>query len=237
MQVLLLAMKDHAKHGDFLQNAGLAMVNMSNNEDNREVIRLQGGVDTVLGIMESGAAGGDSDSIRFMNCATDILTRLSVDDELSSEIATKGMHVLAKVARANFEHTELLEVMFQLVAQLAFIAENLLAIVQHGGVELIFDAIEKHIGEERLMVRSIEVLDHISMAEDAEYAAIVAEAKVRAHGCCCCCCCCCCCWPSLCAPPPPPTPHANVLPPCHLALRPPPHIAGQGVHRGNHAHV
>ena len=180
MQVLLLAMKDHAKHGDFLQHAGLAMVNMSSNEDNREVIRLQGGVDTVLGIMESGAgtAAGE-DSIRFMNCATDILTRLSVDDELSSEIATKGMHVLAKVARANFDQTELLEVTFQLVAQLAFIAENLLAIVQHGGVELIFDAIEKHIGEERLMVRSIEVLDHISMAEDAEYAAIVAEAKVR----------------------------------------------------------
>jgi hypothetical protein len=89
--------------------------------------------------------------------------------------------VLAKVARANFEHTELLEVMFQLVAQLAFIAENLLAIVQHGGVELIFDAIEKHIGEESLMVRSIEVLDHISMAEDAEYAAIVAEAKGKEY--------------------------------------------------------
>jgi hypothetical protein len=181
MQVLLLAMKDHAKHGDFLQHAGLAMVNMSNSEDNREVIRLQGGVDTVLGIMESGAGTAGEDSIRFMNCATDILTRLSVDDELSSEIATKGMHVLAKVARANFDQTELLEVTFQLVAQLAFIAENLLAIVQHGGVELIFDAIEKHIGEERLMVRSIEVLDHISMAEDAEYAAIVAEAKGKEY--------------------------------------------------------
>ena len=49
----MLAMKDHAKHGEFLHNAGLAMVQMAHSEDNREVIRQQGGVDIVLGIMES----------------------------------------------------------------------------------------------------------------------------------------------------------------------------------------
>ena len=177
MQVLLLAMKDHAKHGEFLHNAGLAMVQMAHSEDNREAIRQQGGVDIVLGIMESsGETQASEEEAQFIRTATEILTRLSVDDELSAEISTKGMHVLANVSRANFDNVDMLVATFQLVVQLAFIAENLLAIVQHQGVELIFDAIEKHSKEEELMVRCIEVLDNISMAEDSEYSAIVAEA-------------------------------------------------------------
>jgi len=48
--------------------------------------------------------------------------------------------------------------------------------VQYHGIELIFDAIERHLRSEDLMVKCIETLDHISMA-DEEYATIIFEAK------------------------------------------------------------
>ena len=144
MQVLLLAMKDHAKHGEFLHNAGLAMVQMAHSEDNREAIRQQGGVDIVLGIMESsGETQASEEEAQFIRTATEILTRLSVDDELSAEISTKGMHVLANVSRANFDNVDMLVATFQLIVQLAFIAENLLQSC-NTRASSIFDAIEKH---------------------------------------------------------------------------------------------
>jgi hypothetical protein len=180
MQVLLLAIKEHAKHEDFLHSAGKAMINLANDEENREIIRNSGGVDTILQLMEDCKGQGGENEVDLLNDCINILTRLSVDDELSATIATLGMHILAKVARVYFQHDNFLTHVFQLVAQLAFIPENLLCIVQHGGIELIFDAIEKHLTSEDLMVKCIETLDHISMA-DEEYAQIVAEAKGKEY--------------------------------------------------------
>jgi hypothetical protein len=177
LPVLLLSLKDHAQYGDFMANASEVIYHLANHqedaevgEQSRETIINQGGISTLFGLMEKG------DDIDFLCSCVGLATKLSVDDDLSLQIASEGMYVLEKVVRDNFDSDEFLVLVFTLIAQLAFIPENLLAIVQYHGIELIFDAIERHLRSEDLMVKCIETLDHISMA-DEEYATIIFEAK------------------------------------------------------------
>eukprot|EP00935_MAST-01C_sp_MAST-1C-sp1_P000906 g906.t1 len=185
LPVLLLSLKDHAMYGDFMHGAADVISQMCNHgddsdigEQSREAIRSNGGIDLVFGLLEQALNSQDSleDAGAFMETCIKLVTKLSVDDEMSSAIANTGMHVLELVAREQFEDEEFLQFVFTLIAQLAFIPENLLAVVQYHGIELIFDSIEKHLRSEELMVKCIETLDHISMA-DEEYATIVFEAK------------------------------------------------------------
>jgi hypothetical protein len=177
LPVLLLSLKDHAQYGDFMANSGEVIYHCCNHmedadlgEQSREVVKANGGISTIFGLMEKG------DDHEFLCSCVALATKLSVDDDLSLLIAAEGMYVLEKVVRDNFASDDFLVLVFTLIAQLAFIPENLLAIVQYHGIELIFDAIEKHLRSEELMVKCIETLDHISMA-DEEYATIIFEAK------------------------------------------------------------
>lgn len=180
LPVLLMALREHARNGNFMQHAGGAIVNLGRDEENKEVIRNSGGIDTILGLMEKGSGGDEEDEEEFLNVALSVLTKLSVDDETSSLIATSGTHILAKVARDHFDNDQMLVMIFELIAQLAFIPDNVLCLVQYSGIELIFDAIEKHLNSEELMVKCIATIDHITMA-DEEYATIVCEAKGKEY--------------------------------------------------------
>jgi hypothetical protein len=184
LPVLLLSLKDHAQYGDFLSSSSEIIVHMCHANDDevaepsREIIRTQGGINTLFGLLERAGASEDIDEEQayFLSQCAKLAIKLSVDDELSLEIANEGMFVLEKIVRVHFDKDEFLTEVFTLIAQLAFIPENLLAIVQYHGIELIFDAIERHLRSEDLMVKCIETLDHISMA-DEEYATIIFEAK------------------------------------------------------------
>lgn len=65
---------------------------------------------------------------------------------------------------------------FGLIGQLAFYKPNIAGIVLHGTIEVIMDAVAAHPTYEMLMVKSIQTLDNVSMANE-EYAQIIAQAE------------------------------------------------------------
>jgi hypothetical protein len=102
------------------------------------------------------------------------LTRLCADDALSSTIAERGMHIImAAIDRFDLD-PEFLTVAFRLLGHLAFVETNLTVIVQHNGIQRIVRAITSQPDAKNLMVRSIQTLDNIAMA-NKENAAIVID--------------------------------------------------------------
>ena len=110
----------------------------------------------------------------LLRVAVQLLTKLASDDALSPQIADLGTHAIIRTARAAADNAELLGELFALLGQLAFTEANLQAIVQHGGIAVIIEAIGAFPEEPELMKRCIQTIDNIAMASK-EYAAIVIQ--------------------------------------------------------------
>lgn len=114
----------------------------------------------------------------FVQEALLMLTRCSSDDEIAQEIAQLGMHIIMQTIDQNMHSSEILTAAFRLLGHLAFVEENLSTIVQHDGIQKIVAAIAQHADARDLMMRSIQTLDNIAMA-NKEYARLVIEENGR----------------------------------------------------------
>lgn len=111
----------------------------------------------------------------FVQECLSTLTRLCGDDELSSQVAEHGMHVLMAAVNKHSSDPEFLTDAFRLLGHLAFVETNLRIIVQHNGIQAIVNAICSHPDSKPLMVRSIQTLDNIAMANQENAAIVIQE--------------------------------------------------------------
>jgi hypothetical protein len=169
IQVLLSAMEQHGTSPELLSAAQVALTNLAASDDARTAIRNMEGVSTIMALLEA-----NSTDKTYVMETFKTLTRLCADDRLSSAIATDGMHIVMEAIERFQRDTDFLTVAFRLLGHLAFVESNLTVIVQHNGIQKIITAITSHPDCQPLMVRSIQTLDNIAMA-NRENASIVIE--------------------------------------------------------------
>jgi hypothetical protein len=169
VQVLLAAMEQHGSSQDLLNSAQLALTNLASNEDSRTAIRNMEGVPTILSLLEANITNKD-----YVTEVLKTLTRLCSDDSLSTSIASRGMHIVMAILDRYTRDPDFLTIAFRLVGHLAFVESNLTIIVQHNGIQKVMQAITNHPDNQALMVRCIQTLDNIAMA-NKENAAIVID--------------------------------------------------------------
>lgn len=103
-----------------------------------------------------------------------LLVAMCGDAELSASIASDGMHVVVRVIELYAADWEFLAESFRLLAHIALLEENIVAIVQHGGIQHVIRAIATHPDKRDLILRCVQTLDNIAMA-NREHAAIVVD--------------------------------------------------------------
>ena len=84
------------------------------------------------------------------------------------------MHVLAAIMEQNSSEKNLLVNILMLQEQLAFQEENILCIVQYGGIEGILNGMRENSEDEELTVRSLKLLENIFLGSKL-YAAVAWE--------------------------------------------------------------
>lgn len=169
IQVLLSAMEQHGAAPEVLASAQLALTNLAGNEDARTALRNMEGIPTILSLLEANLSQKD-----YVAEVMKTLTRLCADDSLSMSIASRGMHIIMAVIERFSRDPEFLTVAFRLMGHLAFVESNLTIIVQHNGIQRVIQAISAHPDSQTLMVRCIQTLDNLAMA-NKENAAIVID--------------------------------------------------------------
>jgi hypothetical protein len=165
---LLAAMEQHGSNASVLKSAQLALTNLAINEEAREQLRNMDGIGTILGLLEANVTNKE-----YVGEVLKTLIRLSVDEVLSSQIANDGMHIIMQICD-RFGDPDFLSIAFRLLGHLAFVETNLTIIVQHNGIQKIIGAISSFPDNQPLMVRCIQTLDNISMA-NKENASIVID--------------------------------------------------------------
>jgi hypothetical protein len=165
---LLSAMEQHGSNASVLKSAQLALTNLAINEEAREQLRNMDGIGTILGLLEANVTNKE-----YVGEVLKTLIRLSVDDVLSQQIANDGMHIIMQICD-RFGDPDFLSIAFRLLGHLAFVETNLTIIVQHNGIQKIIGAISSFPDNQPLMVRCIQTLDNISMA-NKENASIVID--------------------------------------------------------------
>ena len=169
IQIMLSIMEQHGSNADILLSAQLTLYHMAAQEDARTSLKNQEGLRTILALLEKHSAVKG-----YVEEVLKTLTRLCADDELSAAIAENGMHVLTSIIEQHADDPELLTAAFRLLGHLAFVESNLRIIVQHNGIVRVMNAITMHPECQPLIVRSIQTLDNIAMA-NKENAQIVID--------------------------------------------------------------
>lgn len=166
--MLLSAMEQHGSSADVLASAQLAMTNLAASEEARTQLRNMDGASIILSLLETNIANQD-----YVIETIKTLTRLCADDALSQAIASGGMDILMR-AVDKYDEPGFLATAFRLLGHLAFVESNLTIIVQHNGIQRVISAISSFPDSLPLMVRCIQTLDNIAMA-NKENAAIVID--------------------------------------------------------------
>jgi len=84
------------------------------------------------------------------------------------------MHVLAEVMKRHSDDVSVLSCVLQLQSQLAFEKQNILTIVQYGGIDGILDCIRANMQEKQLVIMCVQLLDNIFLGSQ-EYAAVALD--------------------------------------------------------------
>jgi hypothetical protein len=166
--MLLSAMEQHGSSQSLLASAQLALTNLATSEDARTQLRNMDGVSVLLSLFETNMANKE-----FVTESIKTMTRLCADDTLSKSIAADGMGLLMQ-AVDRYDEPGFLTIAFRLIGHLAFVESNLTIIVQHNGIQRVISAISAFPDHLALMVRCIQTLDNIAMA-NKENAAIVID--------------------------------------------------------------
>jgi hypothetical protein len=127
-------------------------------------------VPSLLSLLEANLADRDrvADVMKSLN-------RLCIDDSLSRSIASSGMHLIVAAIDRHSRDPDCLAVAVRLLGHLAFVDANLPAIIRHKGIQKVIHAITSHPDSQGLMVRCIQTLDTIAMANKEAAAVVIDE--------------------------------------------------------------
>jgi len=169
IQVLLSGMESHIEEPEFLISAVIALKNIAQEPDFRAEIEKLGGVETILACLDR-----HLDHRPLVMEIMFLFIRMTQNKNASEAIATKGMHCLLKAIHGRAQDADFLTRAFILLGHLAFHDPNLKIIAQYGGVGLIIEAICNHPEAREMLIRSVQTLDNIAMANQ-EHAKIVTQ--------------------------------------------------------------
>ena len=115
-----------------------------------------------------------NEAFDFLLEALRLLLVLSVNDKISLYIGENAMHVLAKLMELHPQEAVLISDILKLQEQLAFEEDNILCIVQYGGIEGILSSMKQNSTNEELVMRSLRLLENIFLGSKM-YAAVAWE--------------------------------------------------------------
>jgi hypothetical protein len=115
-----------------------------------------------------------NDVFDYLLEALRLLLVLSIDEANSLYIGENAMHVLAKLMELHPSEAVLLSEILKLQEQLAFEEDNILCIVQYGGIEGILSSMKQNSTNEELVTRSLKLLENIFLGSKM-YAAVAWE--------------------------------------------------------------
>lgn len=127
------------------------------------------GIDALIDVMSKNRT-----ELGTISNILEIFLFLAADDEQSKFIGEHAMHVLAAIMEHNSSEKNLLVNILMLQEQLAFQEENILCIVQYGGIEGILNGMRENSEDEELTVRSLKLLENIFLGSKL-YAAVAWE--------------------------------------------------------------
>ena len=170
--VLADALRSRADDRDFVYDAILGLANLATLDDAIEAFRHEPTRLAVLGdVLEL-----HRDDAEIATFALKVMVRLAASDELSKAIA----ELVGKVARAAPALAERPRALaFELLAHLAYVPENRVALVAQGGVRALLLALAGPAPAASVLERALKTLD-VLVAADVEYASVVLELNGRA---------------------------------------------------------
>jgi len=180
VQLLLTSMESHDDQEEFLISAHIALSNVVIVEEAKKTVLDLKGIPLIIKQLTD-----FPDSSELTEKIVETLIRLSADDVCSERMSEDGMFVFCSLidkwndhVRTEEEDDEdlpsMLETIFALLGHMAFVTNNLRKMVQFGGVKKIISSIQKHSSDIDVMMKAVQTLDNIAMA-NGEYATIVIE--------------------------------------------------------------
>ena len=170
IQVLLSGMETHVEEPEFLVSAVIALKNIAQEADFRSEIEKLGGIEAVLNALER-----HMDHRQLALEIIKLFVRMTMNKPASEAIATRGMHLILANINGRSKDAEFLTQSFILLGHLAFHDPNLKVIAQYGGVGLIIESICNHPESRELLLRSVQTLDNIAMANQEHAKIVTAE--------------------------------------------------------------
>merc|ERR1719272_2025486 len=182
VQLLLSAMESHEDEPEFLAAAHIALSNVVAIEEARKTVLDLKGIPTIVKQLKDFPKEAE-----LTEKVIETLIRLSADDLCSEAMSEEGMfmfcglidqwsdHVrLDEDGEEDDEEPSMLETILALLGHLAFVTSNLRKLVQFDGVKKIVACIKKHSEDIDVMIKAVQTLDNIAMA-NGEYATIVID--------------------------------------------------------------
>ena len=179
VDLLLTSMESHEDQPEFLISAHIALSNIVTVEAAKQTVLDLKGIPLIVQQLKN-----FPDNQMLTEKIIETLIRLSADDACSEKMSDEGMfvfcglidrwcdHVNEEVDEDEEEEPSMLETIFALLGHMAFVTNNLRKMVQFGGVTKIVESIKKYSEDIELMIKAVQTLDNIAMA-NSEYSAIV----------------------------------------------------------------
>lgn len=168
--ILLVQLDAHSEEPEVVECVLETLKYMAKKPAVQTEIVQQEGVETVFKSLEVNLK-----EPRVVEESLELFVRLSTVEAHATRIGQKGMRIIFNVFKEYKEDTEILVIAYRLLGLLAFAKENLNAIVQYQGHELLIASILAHPENSVLVTRSVKTLDNISMTS-TENSTIVSEA-------------------------------------------------------------
>jgi hypothetical protein len=182
VQLLLASMESHDDQPEFLASAHIALSNVVIVEEARKTVLDLKGIPLIVKQLID-----FPDNFELTEKIIETLIRLSADDMCSEGMSDEGMFVFCGLIDKWSDHVRedddgdeddeepsILETILALLGHLAFVTNNLRKMVQFDGVKKIVATIRKHSEDVDVMIKAVQTLDNIAMA-NAEYATIVMD--------------------------------------------------------------
>ena len=174
VSLLLTSMESHEDQPEFLISAHIALSNIVTVEAAKQTVLDSKGIPLIIKQLKD-----FPDNQELTEKIIETLIRLSADDKCSETMSDEGMFVFCGLIDKWGDHVQededepsMLETIFALLGHMAFVTNNLRKMVQFDGVKKIIASMAKNGDDIDLMIKAVQTLDNISMA-NSEYSAIV----------------------------------------------------------------
>lgn len=170
VETILSSMYHHYYNQELVLAGQMTLTSLSGYKEVHPSFINAEGVGTLLFVLEN-----NYHNVAYASECMVTLTRLAAHETLSMKVAELGMHILMHTIDYYSRNPDFLVTVFRLLGNLAFVEDNLTAIVQHNGIQRVILAITTCPDSRPLMVRSIQTLDNIAMASRENATLVIDE--------------------------------------------------------------